>query len=131
MALAAASALLYFLWSKGAFLPRWIGWQERNLYDRSGEYKITLNRKAVHVEYEGAQVWTSPEGAKVQDVLSWDIDNDGEDELILLCWKIGRYGAHRPFWIEKDERKWSQHIFVYEYAGEDIHLGRISSPAYS
>ena len=126
-ALAAASALLYFLWSKGAFLPRWILWQDQNFSDRSGEYEITLNRKTVQVEYKGAQIWSSPEGAKVQDVLSCDIDYDGEDELILLCWKIGRYGAHRPFWIEKDERKWSQHIFVYEYAGEEIRPKWMSS----
>ena len=126
-ALAAAGALLYLLWSQGAFLPRWVKWQDRVIHDRSGEYEITLNRESVHVEYGGTQIWTSPEGAKVQDVLSCDIDNDGEDELILLCWKIGRYGVHRPFWIEKDERKWSQHIFVYEYAGEEIRPKWMSS----
>lgn len=27
----------------------------------------------------------------------------------------GRYGRHRPFWVEEDEKGWSQHIFVYEY----------------
>ena len=99
-ALAAAGALLYLLWSQGAFLPRWVKWQDRVIHDRSGEYEITLNRESVHVEYGGTQIWTSPEGAKVQDVLSCDIDYDGEDELMLLCWKIGRYGVHRPFWIE-------------------------------
>ena len=40
--------------------------------------------------------------------------------LILLCWKKGIYGKYKPFWIKKDEKKWFQHIFVYEYAENEI-----------
>lgn len=52
---------------------------------------------------------------KVQQALWADVDNDGKEELVLLCWKKGRYGKSRPFWVERDEKKWSQHLFVYEY----------------
>ena len=63
----------------------------------------------------------------MQDVLSCDIDNDGMDELLLLCWKKGRYGEHKPFWVEEDEKNWSQHLFVYEYMEEEIRPKWMSS----
>lgn len=89
-------------------------------FDSTGSYEIWLTGRAVAVSYGGAPVWSSPEGVKVQAALSCDIDNDGAEELILLCWRIGRYGSSKPFWVERDERKWSQHIFVYEYVNGEI-----------
>lgn len=120
MALVSTGAILYLLWSGGAFLPRWISWQSGSFYDSSESYEIVLQNKRVEIFYGGVSVWNSPEGVKVQSVLSCDIDNDGMDELLLLCWKIGRYGEHRPYWVERDEKKWSQHIFVYEYENGKI-----------
>lgn len=114
------AAVLYALWKQGCFLPKWIRWEEETFYDQSGQYEILLSHKSTEVRCNGKAVWTSPNGVKVQEVLSCDIDNDQEDELILLCWKVGRYGSHKPFWVEKDERKWSQHIFVYEYVNDNI-----------
>ena len=60
-------------------------------------------------------LWESPKEVKIQQALWADVDNDGKEELVLLCWKKGRYGKSRPFWVERDEKKWSQHLFVYEY----------------
>ena len=120
MALVSTGAILYLLWSGGAFLPRWISWQSGSFYDSSESYEIVLQNKKVEILYGGVSVWNSPKGVKVQAVLSCDIDNDGMDELLLLCWKIGRYGEHRPYWVERDEKKWSQHIFVYEYENGKI-----------
>ncbi|MBO5145284.1 MAG: CapA family protein [Lachnospiraceae bacterium] len=126
-AAAAVGALCYLLWNNGAFLPRWIVWESRELCDRSGAYEISLEHKTVRVVYEDSVIWTSPDGVKVQQALSCDIDNDHQDELILLCWKIGRYGSRKPFWVEKDEKKWSQHIFVYEYNRSEIQPKWMSS----
>lgn len=120
MALVSTGAILYLLWRGGAFLPRWISWQSGSFYDSSESYEIILQNKKVEILYNGGSVWNSPKGVKVQSVLSCDIDNDGMDELLLLCWKIGRYGSHKPFWVEHDEKQWSQHIFVYEYQNEKI-----------
>ena len=39
----------------------------------------------------------------------------------MLCWRIGRYGDAKPFWVEKDEKQWSQHIYIYQWTGEEIH----------
>lgn len=116
VALVGVGILLYFLWVRGAFLPRWIVWESGTFSARSGQYTISLEQRRVSVHYGNALLWTSTEGVLVQKALSADIDNDGADELVLLCWKRGRYGRYRPFWVEEDERKWSQHIFVYEYA---------------
>ena len=108
-------AVLYLLWIEGAFLPRWITWEEGSLQDTSGNYEILVENKMISVIYQDSEIWTSPKGVLVQKALSCDIDRDDQDELLLLCWKQGRFGKHKPFWVEKDERKWSQHIFVYEY----------------
>lgn len=85
---------------------------KRQIKDATGEYEVTLSSRAVSVSRSSDQkiIWKSQKGVKVQDVLSCDIDGDGNDELILLCWKSGRFGKYRPFWIEQDEKEWSQHI---------------------
>lgn len=119
-ALLCVMAALFLLWKGGLFLPHWIVWKNADFPAGQGRYEIILEKKEVNICQGDSLVWTSPKNLKVQDVLSADIDNDGEEELLLLCWKIGRYGEYKPFWIEKDERKWSQHIFVYEYQGEKI-----------
>lgn len=136
--LAAVSALAalgagtaFALWRAGAFLPRWIQWTEDDFYDGTGEYRITLAHKTLRVtrygDSGGALIWAPPKGVLVQKALSADVDNDGREELVLLCWKIGRYGRDRPFWVEKDERKWSQHLFVYEYDQDKIRPQWMSS----
>lgn len=120
MAFAAAGAVLYALWLDGAFLPGWIAWEEEDLTDMSGTYDVSLADRKVLVRHGKKEIWASPEGVKVQQILSLDIDRDDGDELLLLCWKRGRFGKHKPFWVEEDEKGWSQHLFVYEYAGEKV-----------
>lgn len=126
-ALAAAGALWYILWNNGAFLPGWILWEENNCFHAPDGCEITLADKTVCVVYGGKKIWNSPESLKVQQVLFCDIDRDNREELILLCWKRGRFGKSRPFWVEKDEAGWSQHIFVYEYEKEEIRPKWMSS----
>lgn len=101
-------------------MPHWIVWKNGTIYDTSGQYEIVLEHKEVNILCNSRVIWSAPKGVKVQDAMSCDIDNDGEDELILLCWKVGRFGKSKPFWVERDERSWSQHIFVYEYDGEEV-----------
>ncbi len=105
-------------------IPDWVIWEDSAFADAAGQYEIELRHKTVRVrcgiENESAKtdtrvIWTSPEEVRVQKALSCDVDNDSTDELVLLCWKKGRYGEHRPFWVEEDEDTWSQHLFVYEY----------------
>ncbi len=125
--MAVVGILLFFLWSSGAFLPGWVCWEEKAFTSGDGSYGIALGRREVNITYEGSLIWTSSQGVKVQDVLSADIDNDQDEELLLLCWKRGRYGKHRPFWVEEDEKGWSQHLFVYEYSKGEIRPKWMSS----
>ncbi len=114
--------LLLFLKKEGYFLPEWIGWQERSIDCRSlPDYvpgrpeEILLSKRKVTVVSGGNTLWQSEKGVLVQDVLWCDIDKDGDNELLLLCWKRGRFGTSRPFWITEDKKTWSQHIFIYEW----------------
>lgn len=127
IALTAGGVALYGLWAAGMFLPGWIRWENGCIADVPGGYEVSLEERTVHVVYRGVEIWRAPKGVKVQQVVSDDIDRDGADELILLCWKRGRFGAYKPFWIEKDEKSWSQHIFVYDYAEDEIRPQWMSS----
>ena len=99
----------------GWFLPRWAVWNDVVcMEDAHTGMKIRLNHRTVSVESGGNLIWTSDAGVKVQDIQISDIDADGKTELLLLCWKIGRYGRSRPFWVKEDETGWSQHLFVYQ-----------------
>lgn len=119
MAAVCAAAVLCVMYRQrdflqSRFLPGWINWEENEAYDSSGEYEIILQKKSAGVMYHGESVWTSSKEMKVQSALFCDVDGNESEELILLCWKKGRYGKSKPFWVEKDETGWSQHIFVYE-----------------
>lgn len=123
-AVALAAAGTVYAWSKGVFLPGWIEWKERALdlsEDRIDLSEIVLENRRLRVEQEQELLWESPENILVQDFLWCDINHDKEDELILLCWRIGRYGDARPYWVEEDEKKWSQHIYIYQWRDEEIH----------
>lgn len=116
----AVFVILWLLWSTGGFLPRWIDWKGRTSLDVSGQYEITLRRRTVKVVYDNSVIWKTPKDIKVQDAMPLDIDGDGADELVMLCWKIGRFGTSKPFWVEEDEKTWSQHIFVYTCNGKMV-----------
>lgn len=124
MALVCTGAVLFIIINSQADFPEWIKWKNGTLIDSSGQYKVSLKHKSVSIIYNNNVTWTSPDDIMVQQVLSCDIDNDSEDELILLCWKKGHFGSHKPFWMDEEEEEddeWSQHIFVYEY-GRDIDI---------
>lgn len=127
MASVCIGAIVYLLWLGGGFLPHWITWENGTFWDASRQYEAILAHRKVRVRQSGDVVWTSPRGLCVQQALSCDIDHDRQDELILLCWRIGRYGRSKPFWVEENERKWSQHIAVYEYNEGNIRPKWMSS----
>ena len=60
-----------------------------------------------------------PVGSILQDAVCFDINGDGADEYVLLVWKRGSYGEHRPTWVEQDEKTLSQHIFIYAKEEEE------------
>ena len=116
----AVSGLVWILWSDAHIFPHWVEWKSGTLADASGQYEIILRRRTARVIYDNNVIFTSAKDIKVQDAMSCDVDGDGADELVLLCWKVGRFGTSRPFWVEEDEKTWSQHIFVYSYGEESV-----------
>ncbi|MBO4889551.1 MAG: hypothetical protein J5574_01050 [Lachnospiraceae bacterium] len=75
---------------------------------------ITEKGRSITVTSGGEEIWSLPGEVLAQDFLFDDIDRDGSRDLLVLCWKRGRYGSHRPTWVKRDEIKWSQHIYIYE-----------------
>lgn len=119
-ALAVAAILLGF--TTGLFLPAWIEWEQADLSGdvQAGEpERIVLKNGTVRVLHQGEVLWQSDRAVRVQSVLWCDIDHDGARELMLLCWKRGRYGQSRPFWVKEDEKTWSQHIFLYDCTAQE------------
>lgn len=115
------------LWHVDEVFPRWIMWKEYAFRDTSGQYEIALKHKKVQVRYANNVIWSTNNDIKVQKVLSSDIDRDGQDELVLLCWRKGHYGDVKPIWVEEDETDWVQHIFLYELTPKDVPAKWMSS----
>ena len=145
VAAALAAAAVSFAWHKGAFLPRWIIWQEKEeIYGFSetdtentdeklwtneskdesnlNQLKFILKNKRLELDKDNTVLWTPPKDILVQDFLWCDINHDNKAEWVILCWRIGRYGNAKPYWVENDEHTWSQHIYIYELRdNEEIH----------
>lgn len=105
-----------FLWWYGFFLPGWIKWETKEAeFDQA---YVTLEGRRITVRdggKDGAVVWKTQGDWFVQDLVIKDVDQDGKDEMILLVWKHGSYGNHRPFWVKKNDKDLKQHIYIYKY----------------
>ena len=116
-----AVAALIYMGPPFFIASRDFSFQEKELVLTS-EYDCILQNKSVQVVADNDEIiWETDRDVKVQDALCADLDMDGVNELILLCWKRGRYGNSRPFWVERDTIYWIQHIYIYKPIGEDIH----------
>lgn len=106
--------------------PAWVEYVEKSVGAGGFQLEVGGGKAALKVtggEGENASLssdalWTSPSEYKVQDGFLTDVDRDGDTEMILLVWKRGRFGKHRPFWITSDEKSFSQHIFIYDVGDE-------------
>ena len=118
-ALLLSGAVLLLLFLNGAFLPKWIRWQEKTCVMASTA-DVTLRRRHVTITENGAVTYTAPRTWFISDILLCDLDRDGADELLFLTWKRGSYGGAKPFWVRRDEISFSQHIFIFRYADHTL-----------
>jgi len=88
-------------------------WQERELALEDGLSLSISDKVATLYDISGEALWSTYD-LLVQDGLVADLDGDGCTEIILLLWKIGKYGKHRPFWEPENDNAYSQHLFIYE-----------------
>lgn len=128
----AVAVCVVLIFARNNYIPAWIRWNEKEVTvygdesalqdesngessDSASRVMVKLWKKKLEVtNSSGETTFVSKKDFKVQDVLVTDIDRDGDKEMIVLLWKHGLYGKHRPFWIEKDEKNYSQHVFIYD-----------------
>lgn len=106
---------LPLLWARGVFLPRGTSHTKEETFAGGTPITLTLAGSRFTAVSGEKTLWQSGPGLHVQDYLSMDIDRDGSTELLLLVWRRGNYGSSRPFWVERNDTRWSQHIFIYDY----------------
>jgi len=129
VAILAAVLLLYILMYP--IMPMiGVDWKEKDITytnETGNQISVILTDKKVSVFKDNNLIWESPDKYKVQDVLIADVDKGSRinmspekrvresEEIILLLWKKGRFGRHKPFWIKEDKEEaiYSQHIFLY------------------
>ncbi|MBQ9610123.1 MAG: hypothetical protein IJV15_11865 [Lachnospiraceae bacterium] len=114
-----SSIFIYYLWTKGAFIPSYVTWRNQEdtyvigdeIVDFSLKKKklIILDNKTEELIYETPKEW------KVSDYFYFDIDHDDKNEVVMVVWKQGSFGEHKPFWHEGKDNKWTQHIFIYDW----------------
>lgn len=114
--LAAAICCIYA--SKSPYFR--VKWQDKSFTSKQGLF-LELKAKRVTLKAsDGSPIWHSEKKLRVQDAFIEDVDRNGDEELVLLVWKRGKYGKHRPFWVKSDEIWLSQHIFIYDITEDGI-----------
>ncbi len=118
-------------WLSGAFLPRWADWQSAEItkdLDRDGtEETFLLKNRRFYVKRGDETLYSSPLLWRVSNLFVEDIDNDGFSEMILIVWKHGSYGPHKPFWVKRDTIRFSQHVFIYRFRDGKVSSAWMSS----
>ncbi len=113
------AAAVCFIFLSKYDIPRWVKFEDKTIESATGRKLNIINQKATLFDKHGNAVWNSDEEQYVQDAIMTDIDRNGDEELIILLWKNGRYGIHKPFWIKEDEEGFSQHIFIYDICDDN------------
>ncbi|MCR4789403.1 MAG: CapA family protein [Lachnospiraceae bacterium] len=113
-AIVCVTTIILLMYRGKLILPARIVWNEKSLpADGIGTF-ILKNRKLFLEKEDGSTVALLEDGYMISDFLIYDMDGDGDEELVALLWKKGRYGKSSPFWIKDDKSKWSQHIFIFD-----------------
>ena len=115
-------ACFVLLYQKGFFLPGWITWNEKEEVFSDGFEFVLSDSKLSFIGSENGKkipVYEFDDKLKFSDFLIYDVDGDGDRELVTLLWKQGIYGNAKPFWQKDNRIKWSQHIFIYDVVPDD------------
>lgn len=84
--------------------------------DSDGDGHLETYRLAegqVTVITENAVLWESDPTWKVTDLVVADADNDGQEEMLLVLWKVGSFGTSKPMWMKGEDTEYSNHLFMY------------------
>lgn len=110
-----------FLMSFLTFGSKCVYAEEMTLFDEDTGFSFSIKDDGRLVVTDGdKEVFTTPNGVKVTDFILADIDRDSVKELLVLCYKKGKFGKHRPFWVTGEDNEVSQHIFIYNCKSDGI-----------
>lgn len=85
--------------------------------DKDGQEEVISKKLSkIAIKRDGEIIWKSDRRWKCDDVLVGDIDGDGQEEVLLLVWKLGSFDKYRPFWEKGPDLKITQHIFIYKWS---------------
>ena len=115
-------ALIFFLYKRGFFLPGYITWNNQkdtySIDDKTVDFSLSKKKLRITDHDTGELLYKPPKEWLVSDYFFADIDSDERNEVVLIVWKQGSFGEHRPFWHKGKDNKWTQHIFIYEWDSE-------------
>ncbi|MBQ7707650.1 MAG: hypothetical protein IJT72_07715 [Lachnospiraceae bacterium] len=115
-------ALFYFLYKRGFFLPKYITWNNQSdtftIDNKTVDFKLSKRKLSIIDHDTGELLYKAPKEWLVSDYFFADIDSDERNEVVLIVWKRGSFGEHKPFWHKGKDNKWTQHIFIYEWDSE-------------
>ncbi len=80
-----------------------------------------LQGGTLQVKQGGRRLWVSPPEWKVQQFLLAEVTNDGQQDLVMVLWKKGSFGPHRPFWHRGKDNAYTNHLFVYNLLDQHFH----------
>lgn len=115
-----AAVIFLMMGTDLVFPPSYSKPVENKVMEDTEGYTFVQEGRSITVFCEDETVWELPSDVLAQDYFVEDIDRDGRRDLVILCWKRGRYGKQRPTWVKSDEISWSQHIFVYNIRNDGI-----------
>ena len=114
--------IIYCLWKRGFFLPDYITWNNQSDTFEIGNERVdfTLKKKTLTIKDDATReiLYESPKEWLVSDYFFFDVDHDGEKDVVMMVWKQGSFGEHKPFWHKGKDNKWTQHIFIYNWDSE-------------
>ncbi len=123
------AVLFVLLYINGAFISSKIDWKEQDMTidtDEGVSFSFAVSKRKVTAEIRmvnetmNVEKWSLDKKNKVQDAILMDIDRDGQEELLVLCWKMGKYGKSRPFFVKSDPPIWSQHLYIYKLSKNGV-----------
>ena len=98
-------------------IPAWVVLHELDETRTIGGEEVRIRLHGGRLELTGTDLaYTADETWLTADILVFDIDRDGAEEVLLHVWKPGSFGKYQPFWREADNKTlYSEHLFLYEW----------------
>jgi len=88
--------------------------------DSRPEAVMLRDGQAKVLDDDGSEVWRSPTEWWVDDLALTDADGDGRPDLSLSVWRNGSFGASKPFWLDGEDARLSDHLFVMDLDGGQV-----------